>query len=105
MSLCASPAVKNLKKQADEIGSIIGQSGRGLLSAADVADVIASEEWRQRLCAAFSKASQEVGEDNALKTAIKAAKVGAEPWVRQSQTNILHCYDDAEGAIRTMVAR
>jgi hypothetical protein len=105
MALFASPAVKDLKKQSAEIGSMIGQAGLGMLSASDVSDVIANEDWRQRLRTALRVASQEMGEDKAIKTATKAARSGAEPWVRQSQANILYCYDRAEEAVRSMLGK
>lgn len=105
MALFASAAVKDLRKQAGEIGSMIGQVGVGMIPAGDVADVIANEEWRQRLRTALSVVSREIGDDKALKTATKAARSGAEPWVRQSQANILYCYDRAEEAVRSMLGK
>jgi hypothetical protein len=105
MGLLASPAVKSLNKQAGEIGSLIGQAGMGMLSESDVADIVANDERRQQLRELVRSVSVEVGDDKATKMAVKAARKGAEPWVRNSQPNIRHCYDQAEEAIRSMLGR
>jgi hypothetical protein len=104
MALFASPAVKDLKKQADEIGSMIGQVALGMLPANDVADVIARDDRRARLHKALRAVAAEVGDAKALKIAVKAAREGAEPWVRTTQVNITDCYDQAEETVREMLA-
>ena len=105
MGLFASPAVKSLNKQAGEIGSLVGQAGMGMLSDGDVADIVANDERRRQLREQVIFVSAEVGDEKATEMAVKAARKGAEPWVRTSQANIRHCYDQAEEAIRLMLGR
>ena len=103
MALFDTPAVKELKKQSGFIGGMFGQVGLGQLPANDLTDLVNNRLWRARLRDAFAAASADVGETKATNVAVKAARVGAEAYVRLTQKNIRYVYDEAEKAIREML--
>jgi hypothetical protein len=103
VALFSTTAVKELKKQAGAIGGMFGQVGLGQLSANDLTDLVNSAEARVSLRDAFAAASADVGETKATNIAVKAARVGAEAYVRLTQKNIRYVYDEAEKAIREML--
>jgi hypothetical protein len=98
-------SVKQLKKEAEFIGSLFGQAHVGDLSWNDVADVVGNDGFRERLQTAFSAAAGEVGEKKALKAALKTARNYAEasPYVRGVQIGSVGA--QAEKAIGQMLGR
>jgi hypothetical protein len=105
VALFAPASVKRLRKEAELIGDLFGQAHVGDLSSADVADVVAHSEFRERLQTAFAAAAEEVGEKKALKEALKTARNYAEaaPHVRNLPYGSVGA--DAERAIIEMLDR
>jgi hypothetical protein len=103
MGLFSTAAMKELKKQAELIGSLHGDAYVGTMQWADVADVVANKDFQTRLRGAFDAASRDVGEKKALKAALSTAKNYAEaaPYVRSLPLG--NVGRDAEKAIRQML--
>lgn len=98
-------SLKELKQQAEQIGSMCGQAYVGVLSWADFADVVNNEGFRTRLQSAFAAASADVGEAKALKAAVKEARKYAQavPYVRKVPLGDVETR--AEVAIKEMLGR
>ncbi len=72
------PSVRELKRQARLIGMIHAQAYLRELSAADRDDVLRSNAVRFELQAAYWSAAADIGEDKAMKAAVKAARSQAD---------------------------
>ena len=75
--LFATPAVKELRKQAGFIGSLYGSLYSGAISAADVASIVEDPGYRSELRAAYESSVSDVGERKSLKEAIASAEIWA----------------------------
>jgi Protein of unknown function (DUF2510) len=67
-------AMKDLKKQAEQIGILYGQARTGRLSEADRDDAVQNDDIRAGLRQAYEAASKDVGSRQALKAAMKSAR-------------------------------
>lgn len=108
MGLFETSAVKELKKEAGYVGGLHAQAHDGMLSTADLIDVIQRKDFRSRLRQAFAAAARDIGEIKALKEAVKSARIECDAYcyVRHRSGGPGNCRDTqraAEEAVREIL--
>jgi len=105
MGLFDTPAVKELKKQAHFIGGLHGQVHLGHFLAGDLNDLVHDEAQRAQLRDAFAAAARDVGDQKALKAAVKSANLGADSFARLGNSRYGEVVRQAERTVREMLGR
>jgi len=103
VALFDTPAVKELKRHAQLIGSMHGQVYLGHLPQRDLEDVVHDQEMRLRLRRAYDAAVADVGEKKALKAAVSETRIWAEASGRLRQANYGDMVLAAERSLRSML--
>jgi hypothetical protein len=104
MGLFDSAAVKQLKKESEFIGGVVAQQAFGELPSDAADEVVQGQHFSKQLKVAFAAAAGELGNDKALKKAMRAAGDHARMMAQVRRIPTRDLPDIAEGAIRETLA-
>ena len=98
-----SDAVKRLNEQAAFVGGLFAADYLGQLPAGPLDEVLQSSSFCARLNGAFQAVAEEVGDDEALKKALKAARVEADVRAGMAELPAHEVTEGAEQSVSVMI--
>ena len=96
-------AVKRLNEQAEFVGGLFAADHLGQLPAGPFEEVLQSPSFCARLNDAFQAVVKEVGDDEALKKALKAARTAADARARLAKLPAEEIAEGAEQSVCVMI--
>jgi hypothetical protein len=98
-----SDAVKRLNEQAAFVGGLFAADHLGQLPAGPLDEALQSSSFCARLNGAFQAVVKEVGDDEALKKALKAARTEADVRAGMAELPAHEVTQGAEQSVRVMI--